>query len=73
MSTHEQDRLAALLVEKRVFPPSAEFKAHASYSDPAIYERAARDPEGFWAEEAKKLTWFTPWNRVLEWNAPWAK
>jgi acetyl-CoA synthetase len=73
MSTHEQDRLAALLVEKRVFPPSAEFKAHAGYSDPAIYERAARDPEGFWAEEAKKLTWFTPWNRVLEWNAPWAK
>lgn len=73
MSTHEQDRLAALLDEKRVFPPTAEFKAHATYSDPALYDRAARDPETFWAEEAKKLTWFTPWNRVLEWNAPWAK
>ena len=73
MSTDERERLSALLDEKRVFPPSAEFRAQANNSDPALYERALADPERFWAEEAKQLTWFEPWNRVLEWNAPWAK
>jgi acetyl-CoA synthetase len=73
MSTDERERLSALLDEKRVFPPSAEFKAQANNSDPALYERALAEPEKFWAEEAKQLTWFEPWNRVLEWDAPWAK
>ena len=73
MSTDERERLSALLDEKRVFPPSAEFRAQANNSDPALYERALADPERFWAEEAKQLTWFEPWDRVLEWNAPWAK
>lgn len=32
------------------------------------------DPEGFWAEQAKaELDWFKPWDKVLEWNAPFAK
>src|SRR5579862_2304309 len=73
MATNEHERLSALLDEKRVFPPSAEFKLHANNSDPALYERALADPEKFWAAEAQQLTWFEPWNRVLEWNAPWAK
>src|ERR1035438_5163005 len=41
--------LSALLDERRTFPPSAEFKQHAAWNDPAIYDRAAKDPEGFWA------------------------
>ena len=70
----DQERaLEALLSENRRFPPSAEFKAQANAADPAIYERAARDPEGFWAEWAARLDWFQPWKRVLEWKAPYAK
>ena len=46
---------------------------HANWNDPAIYDRAAKDPEAFWSEQAKSLDWFKPWQRVLEWNAPWAK
>ncbi len=65
--------LSALLDERRTFPPSEEFKKNANWKDPSIYERAAKDPEGFWAEQAKNLDWFAPWNRVLEWKAPWAK
>src|SRR5690606_31699735 len=42
-------------------------------NDPSIYERAAADLEGFWAEEAKRLDWFQPWEKVLEWNPPYAK
>ncbi|HVA95572.1 MAG TPA: acetate--CoA ligase [Candidatus Dormibacteraeota bacterium] len=65
--------LSALLDERRTFPPSEEFKKSANWSDPTIYDRAANDPEGFWAEQAKNLDWFVPWKRVLEWDAPWAK
>ena len=64
---------SALLDERRTFPPSEEFKRRANWNDSAVYDRAAKDPEGFWAEQAKNLDWFTPWQRVLEWNAPWAK
>jgi acetyl-CoA synthetase len=73
MSSPNEKNMSALLDERRTFPPSEEFKARASWNDPEIYERAAKDPEGFWAEQAKNLDWFKPWDRVLEWNAPWAK
>jgi acetyl-CoA synthetase len=69
----EQENLSALLQENRKFPPSAEFRKQANWSDPEIYERAARDPEAFWAAEAKALNWAEPYKTVLEWNAPWAK
>jgi acetyl-CoA synthetase len=65
--------LSALLDERRVFPPPKEFVRQANASDPAIYKRAARNLESFWAEQAKRLDWFTPWTKVLEWKVPWAK
>ncbi len=68
-----QEKLEALLTEGRTFPPSDEFRAQANVSDPAVYDTARKDLEGFWAEEAKRLDWFEPWSQVLEWNAPWAK
>jgi acetyl-CoA synthetase len=73
MSLPSEKSLSALLDERRTFPPSEEFKGRASWNDPAIYDRAAQDPEAFWAAEAQHLDWFAPWQRVLEWNAPWAK
>jgi acetyl-CoA synthetase len=73
MSLPSEQSLSALLDERRTFPPTIEFKRSANWNDPAIYDRAAQDPEGFWAEEAKHLDWFAPWQKVLEWNAPWAK
>src|SRR6266850_184965 len=73
MSLPSEKSLSALLDERRTFPPSEEFRRRANWNDPAIYDRAAKDPEGFWAEEAKHIDWFTPWRKVLEWNSPWAK
>ncbi|HXC31696.1 MAG TPA: acetate--CoA ligase [Verrucomicrobiae bacterium] len=73
MPSPSEKSLDALLDERRTFPPSEEFRRRASWNDPAIYDRAAKDPEGFWAEQAKSLEWFQPYERVLEWNAPWAK
>jgi acetyl-CoA synthetase len=73
MPSPTEKSLDALLDERRKFAPSREFKQHANWNDPEIYDRAAKDPEGFWAEQAKNLDWFTPWQQVLEWNVPWAK
>ncbi|HMC75664.1 MAG TPA: acetate--CoA ligase [Vicinamibacterales bacterium] len=67
------DEISALLQEHRKFPPSDEWRRNAVVNDPAVYARAAADPEAFWAGFAGELEWMTPWTRVLEWNAPYAK
>jgi len=69
----KQENLDALLEENRKFPPSEEFRKQANANDPEIYERARRDPESFWAQQAERLDWFKKWDKVSEWNAPWAK
>jgi acetyl-CoA synthetase len=65
------------LRENRVFPPSPEFSAKAHIKSlaeyEALYKRSIDDPEGFWAEAAAELHWFKPWDKVLDWNLPWAK
>jgi acetyl-CoA synthetase len=73
MSASNEKSLDALLDEQREFPPSEAFRRQANASDPAIYQRAKDDPQSFWAAEAKRLDWFTPWQQVLEWKAPWVK
>ncbi|MCC6313182.1 MAG: acetate--CoA ligase, partial [Thermomicrobiales bacterium] len=65
--------IQTLLDEQRRFPPPSEFVAQANVNDPAIYERAANDLEGYWADEASRLDWFEPWQTVLEWDLPFAK
>jgi acetyl-CoA synthetase len=67
----------SLLHELRVIPPPEEFasKAHLrSLEDyEALYKRSTEAPEEFWAAAAGELHWFQPWEKVLEWNEPWAK
>ena len=65
--------IAALLTEKREFEPPKVFTAHAHVSDRSIYEKADADFEGFWAEQAERLTWSRKWDTVMEWNPPWVK
>jgi acetyl-CoA synthetase len=60
--------------EDRTFPPSPDFVAQANLSDPAIYERAAADPQAFWAEQARDLLdWDTDFHTTLEWELPDAR
>jgi acetyl-CoA synthetase len=69
-----EDRgIEALLEESRVFPPSSAFAAQANVNSTDLYERAEADPEGFWASQAEELHWFRKWDKVLEWNAPFAR
>jgi len=63
----------ALLQEDRSFPPSPEFQRAALVNDPGIYDRAAKDPEAFWAGLAGELEWIEPWKEVLRWKPPYAE
>jgi len=63
----------ALLQENRHFDPPPAFREHALVSDESIYEQADNDYEAFWAEQAQRLDWFSPWHTVVEWNPPWVK
>ncbi len=71
------DSIKSVLVEKRVFPPPAEFARNANIPSldeyQALWDRGKDDPEGFWGDMAGMLDWDTPWNKVLDWNPPHAK
>ncbi len=62
-----------LLQENRKFEPPPEFRRTANVSSADILEKVERDPEKFWAEQARELEWIKPWERVLEWTPPHAK
>ncbi|WP_431774232.1 acetate--CoA ligase [Streptomyces cucumeris] len=67
------ESLANLLREERRFAPPAELAANANVTAEA-YERAKADRLGFWAEQARRLTWATEPNETLDWsNPPFAK
>jgi acetyl-CoA synthetase len=38
-----------------------------------MHRRSLDDPNGFWAEQARKLDWYKTWDRVLDWNPPYAR
>jgi acetyl-CoA synthetase len=38
-----------------------------------IRKRSESDYTTFWADQAKKLTWFSTWDKTLDWNPPFAK
>jgi acetyl-CoA synthetase len=69
--------IESVLKESRVFPPPPEFskKAHIKSLDEykSLYRKSVEEPETFWAEQAQTLVWRKKWDKVLEWNAPWAK
>src|SRR3989442_13150653 len=67
----------SVLQEQRKFEPSAEFRRGAHIKSAEDYERIYREsveePEKFWGRVAEELHWFKKWDKVLEWNNPWAK
>ncbi|HMD51769.1 MAG TPA: acetate--CoA ligase [Solirubrobacteraceae bacterium] len=66
----ELDRELAGLLDVERFDPPAEFRRQALLSDPEVYERAAADPQAWWAEQAEKLDWFRRWDTVLDDSNP---
>ncbi|MGB6822266.1 MAG: acetate--CoA ligase [Candidatus Acidiferrales bacterium] len=65
------------VLEEKPIPPPAKFQKRARIRTlkeyKKMYDRAKKDPEGFWGEQAKMLDWFERPKKVLEWNLPHAK
>jgi acetyl-CoA synthetase len=64
--------LSALLHESRRFDPPPELAASAN-AQPGIYEEAAKDPQAWWADQARSLQWDRDFDEVLDWDLPFAR
>ena len=77
MADPQTTAFTSSLREDRVFPPPAEFAARAHIRSraeyDAMYRRSIDDNEGFWAEQARELDWFTQPDKILAWDVPEAK
>jgi acetyl-CoA synthetase len=73
LSQPPRHEIAALQADGQVFEPTAGWQASATANDPGVYERAAKDPEAFWAGFASELEWMRPWDTVLDWQPPHAR
>jgi acetyl-CoA synthetase len=69
--------ITSVLQETRIFPPPPAFASAAHITGMAEYDalwnRAKDDPDGFWGEQARILSWDKPWDKVLDWQPPFAK
>ncbi len=63
-SIYGEGRASSLPTGLRVSP----FKRYAE-----MHQRSMKDPERFWAEQARKLDWYKTWDRVLDWDPPYAR
>jgi len=70
--SENQESLANLGHENRLFPPSAEFIAQAN-AQASMYDEAEKDRLTFWEKQAHELQWDAPWTNVLDWKVPFAK
>ncbi len=73
-----QATIESILQEKRLFHPATEFAQDAYIKSieqyQQLYDKAKADPASFWAELAEsELDWFQKWERVLDWQPPFAK
>jgi acetyl-CoA synthetase len=68
--TSQQQTIETIFLEDRRYPPDQEFARQAN-AQPDIYER---DFEEFWETEGReRVTWFEPFDKLLEWEPPYAK
>ena len=68
-----QSDIENLLHESRRFPPNEAFASQA-VAKRDLYDQAAKDRLGFWAEQARALHWHKPFTKTLDYsNPPFAK
>jgi len=78
MGDEEKKSFTSMLDENRQIAPTEEFSKNAHVKSleeyKALYDKSARDLEGFWAEQAEELVdWYKPWDKVMQWDPPNAK
>jgi acetyl-CoA synthetase len=68
MSDPEFDKLSKIYEDSEKIKVSLEGKKLSK-----IRKQALENSEEFWEEQAKYLKWFKEWDKVLDWNPPFAK
>jgi acetyl-CoA synthetase len=73
-SSEQVEKEIGAILDQETFDPPNGFRDRALISDESEHEKAARDPQGWWAEQAKALDWFEEWDEVIdESEAPFYK
>jgi len=68
------DKSADSVQQPKYYTPDPSYRTHSWMGDYTwTYNEFTRDPEKFWDNIAKKLHWFSPYDKVCEWNYPYAK
>jgi len=70
--SNDKKTIDSLMNEKRTFPPTKEIHANAYVSSDEQYkqmwEQSINDPDTFWLEQAKALSWFREPTKSLEYT-----
>src|SRR3954464_2590113 len=69
-TTTDLEKQLGELLEQERFEPPEEFRANALIQDLSVHEEAAKDPVGWWNEQAKALHWFTEPQAALDDSDP---
>jgi acetyl-CoA synthetase len=68
----QQKAISSLMTETRTFPPPQNIKANAYVDSPQQFEKmwdqSINDPDAFWLEQAKSLTWYKEPTKSLEYT-----
>ena len=71
LSESQQAAIARLARDEVIIPPPIELAREAYLRNDAIERmHALGDPERFWSDKADQLDWMTPFDKVLEFEAP---
>ncbi len=61
-------------LEKKAYMPDPSYEEKSHLGDyKKVYENFLADPDAFWDEKARELQWMKPWEKVKEWNYPYAR
>ncbi|MBI4056480.1 MAG: acetate--CoA ligase [Elusimicrobia bacterium] len=77
MKKENTENITTLLKENRLFHPPIAFKKAAHISGFSTLQKlkktGQKNPELFWAQQAKNLKWIKPFKKTLVWNPPFAQ
>jgi len=68
----QEQAINSLMTESRTFPPPEEIRKNAYISSleqyAQMWTRSVKDPDGFWLEQAKSLSWYKEPTKSLEYT-----
>jgi acetyl-CoA synthetase len=63
-----------LVEDVKSYSPDPEYRKNSWMGDyQQAYAKFLADPDGFWERMAQELDWIKPWDKVREWNYPYAR